>query len=164
MINENLFNELKEWRLEKSRELKLPAFCIFNNSTLIDISETSIESKSDLLQIKGIGSAKIEAYGDDLIKIIQDYNENDDAKAEVIESKTEENKVILTEKPKKKIVKDITKNRVVPIHIEKDTEQRIKSYLKGKASEMVIKYTLINSGYSVLRGERWLNYHIMKKP
>ncbi len=162
-MDDSLFNELKKWRLEKSKELKIPAYCIFHNKTLEELSEANIQSKSDLLQIKGIGTTTVESYGDGIIDIIKNHNPLEEIKEEIQEEKEETN-VIFLEKPKKKVVTDVTKERIVKINIEPEIEQRIRNYVGGKASEMVIKHTLINSGYSVLRGENWLHYHLKKKP
>jgi len=162
-MNEDLFQKLSEWRLRKAKELKVPAYVIFHNSTLIDICESKIYQKTDLLQIKGIGPKRIEEYGDEITKLIQDYYEHDHN--EIIDKLDEkERKEIVPKQKRKKVKVDLGKKKVISISIDKITEQRIKSHLKGRASEMVVKYTFINSGYSVLRGERWLNYHLTKKP
>lgn len=153
MKNNKLFNKLKEWRLNKSKELKIPAFCILNNKTLTTISETEINNKSELIQIKGVGSTVVKKYGSDIINIICKGTKNE----KVIEKKSSKQK-------EKNVVRDVTQKKMQKFSLSKEDERRIKTHLKGRASEMAIKTTLVNLGYTVLRGEKWLSYHLKNKP
>ena len=67
-----LFNQLKEWRLAKTYEDGFySAYMVFNDKELINILTANIETKEDLLNVKGIGKIKYEKYGDDLFQILK---------------------------------------------------------------------------------------------
>ncbi len=63
------FNALKTWRAEVAREHKLPAYVIFHDTTLATIAALDPKSKDDLSGVSGIGTKKLEAYGDDLLRV-----------------------------------------------------------------------------------------------
>ena len=74
-LNMDLFNELNQYRLDKSKEKNIPVYCILNNSTMELISESIPipTSNAELLFIKGIGKKTIESYGDDITEITKKY-------------------------------------------------------------------------------------------
>lgn len=61
---------LKEWRREQLRGTTLPAYTILNDETLSLLAATQIASLQDLTRIKGIGPAKLERYGDELLELL----------------------------------------------------------------------------------------------
>ncbi|MDI6730021.1 MAG: HRDC domain-containing protein [Candidatus Altarchaeum sp.] len=68
--NPGLLNELKFWRKKVAEEEKIPAYCIFHDATLIEISNSLPSSKSDLIKIRGFGKKRIDKYGNDVLKIV----------------------------------------------------------------------------------------------
>lgn len=66
-----LFGELRRWRLEESRERKLPAFAVFTDHTLLAIADRAPASTSELLQVPGVGQSKLERYGDAVLDIVK---------------------------------------------------------------------------------------------
>ncbi|WP_332777607.1 RecQ family ATP-dependent DNA helicase [Polaromonas sp.] len=60
---------LKAWRAEVAREHNLPAFVIFHDATLRAIAERAPLSLHDLEGISGIGVKKLEAYGNEVIRV-----------------------------------------------------------------------------------------------
>jgi superfamily II DNA helicase RecQ len=64
---------LKTWRKDKSNEMQQPEFMIFPNATLTALAKMKPRSMSELGKIKGIGHAKIERYGDDLMAILNAF-------------------------------------------------------------------------------------------
>jgi len=68
-----LFDALKRWRLKIARELGVPAFHILYNSTLNELVSQRPQTKTELLEIKGIGPAKLERFGQSLLEIIAEY-------------------------------------------------------------------------------------------
>lgn len=66
-----LFNELRQWRLERSKELRLPAFAVFTNDTLLAIADRAPTTESELLQIPGLGPVKKEKFGHEVLAIVQ---------------------------------------------------------------------------------------------
>jgi DNA helicase-2/ATP-dependent DNA helicase PcrA len=66
-VDEGLLAALKEWRVAKSRELKVPAYVIFTDATLIAIAEQRPADDSGLVSISGIGATKLERFGADVL-------------------------------------------------------------------------------------------------
>jgi superfamily II DNA helicase RecQ len=66
----DLFAQLKAWRLERARSQGVPAFVVFNDRTLEAIVSARPTSPEALLDVPGIGPAKLEAYGDDLLDLL----------------------------------------------------------------------------------------------
>jgi ATP-dependent DNA helicase RecQ len=60
---------LKAWRAEVAREHNLPAFVIFHDATLRAIAERAPQGLDDLEGISGIGVKKLQAYGDDVLRV-----------------------------------------------------------------------------------------------
>ena len=63
------FINLKAWRAEVAREHNLPAYVIFHDATLAAIAEAAPQSLSDLQGISGIGAKKLEAYGEQVLRV-----------------------------------------------------------------------------------------------
>lgn len=66
-----LFEDLRDWRQQEAASQGLPAFAIFSNKTLKAIAIVRPDSMDKLAGIKGIGPAKLDAYGADLLRIIR---------------------------------------------------------------------------------------------
>jgi hypothetical protein len=65
----DLYNALKSWRLEQSRADKVPAYVIFNDRTLEEISSVRPRTVGELLGINGIGPSKVDRYGDQILAL-----------------------------------------------------------------------------------------------
>ena len=65
-----LYNRLKSWRLDMSRELNVKAFQIFSDKTLIDICQTGPTTKEELYDIYGMGPNKVRRFGESILKIV----------------------------------------------------------------------------------------------
>jgi ATP-dependent DNA helicase RecQ len=63
------FDALKAWRAEVAREHGLPAYVIFHDATLAAIAEREPRSLADLQGISGIGAAKLERYGEEVLRV-----------------------------------------------------------------------------------------------
>ena len=59
----DLLNALRVLRLSIAKKQKLPAYTIFHDSALIQMSERKPINKSDMLDIDGVGPIKFEKYG-----------------------------------------------------------------------------------------------------
>ncbi len=68
----DLVDRLKRWRLAQATAQGVPAYVIFNDATLDALAARRPSSGSALLEIPGIGPAKLEAYGDDLLDLLAD--------------------------------------------------------------------------------------------
>jgi ATP-dependent DNA helicase RecQ len=65
------FAELKLWRAEVARAHNLPAYVIFHDATLAAIAALAPQSLRDLENVSGIGAKKLEAYGADVLRVVQ---------------------------------------------------------------------------------------------
>ena len=63
------FINLKAWRAEVAREHNLPAYVIFHDATLAAIAERNPATLDDLQGISGMGVKKLEAYGEDVVRV-----------------------------------------------------------------------------------------------
>jgi DNA helicase-2/ATP-dependent DNA helicase PcrA len=63
---------LRAWRLERAREDGVPPYVVFHDTTLHAIADAQPKSLGDLSQIAGVGPAKLERYGDDLLALLAD--------------------------------------------------------------------------------------------
>ncbi len=73
-----LYDQLRERRTMLAGHEKLPAYCIFSNKTLQEMTIKLPQSKEAFLQINGVGDVKVEKYADDFLPIIRDYCKGQD--------------------------------------------------------------------------------------
>ena len=67
----SLFDKLKEWRINKSREEGyMGAYMVFSDDTLLNLVSGNVHKKEDLLKIKGIGNKKYNKYGDEVYNLL----------------------------------------------------------------------------------------------
>jgi ATP-dependent DNA helicase PIF1 len=71
VLSNEIIEKLKKYRYNQSKLYNLPSYCIFTNKTLHDLSVKGALSKEDLFLINGLGSKKIEKYGEDILDIIK---------------------------------------------------------------------------------------------
>jgi DNA helicase II / ATP-dependent DNA helicase PcrA len=76
-VDEELFERLRAWRLERSKELKQPAFCVFTDATLTRIAEVRPQTTQELATIGGVGPAKLTAYAADVLELCSAANAAD---------------------------------------------------------------------------------------
>ena len=67
---EDLFEALKALRLRIAAESGVPPYVVFTNASLRDMCLRMPRSKSDFLEVSGVGSAKAERYGDAFLEEI----------------------------------------------------------------------------------------------
>ena len=68
----HLFRALRDLRARLAKEQNVPAYVIFHDSTLRNIAERRPDSLSELAQVGGIGGAKLERYGSDVLEVIRE--------------------------------------------------------------------------------------------
>jgi DNA helicase-2/ATP-dependent DNA helicase PcrA len=68
-----LFEALRAWRRDQSREADVAAYVIFNDATLGALCQQRPRSRKDLLQVPGIGAVKAQRFGDDVLAIIAEH-------------------------------------------------------------------------------------------
>jgi ATP-dependent DNA helicase RecQ len=65
------FSALKAWRAEVAREHGLPAYVIFHDATLAEMARSHPDSLDALSQVSGVGAKKLEAYGREILRVLQ---------------------------------------------------------------------------------------------
>jgi ATP-dependent DNA helicase RecQ len=70
-----LFEVLKALRLKLAKEANLPAYAIFNDNTLKEMSRVKPLFEKDLLDISGVGKHKISHYGAYFLEAIRAFNQ-----------------------------------------------------------------------------------------
>lgn len=70
---ENIREELKSYRLNKSKELNIRPYFIYSNEEMERIIDTFPATKEDFLSIKGFKEKKFELYGEDILNIFKKY-------------------------------------------------------------------------------------------
>jgi ATP-dependent DNA helicase RecQ len=69
--NPTLFDALRAWRAEQAKTQGVPAYVILHDKTLHELADRQPTSPDDLLDVPGIGQAKAERYGSDLLVLIR---------------------------------------------------------------------------------------------
>ncbi|WP_238915153.1 DNA helicase RecQ [Clostridium sp. YIM B02555] len=77
LLNKELFEALKKWRKEKAYKERIKPYIIFSDTSLIAISNSKPKTIEELLEIRGVGIKKIEAYGKELLNIVQITDERE---------------------------------------------------------------------------------------
>lgn len=77
-VDPALLDTLRAWRLEESRERGVPAYVVFTDATLAAIAERKPASAEALLEIPGIGPAKLDAYGSAVLRLVGELAEAGD--------------------------------------------------------------------------------------
>lgn len=68
-VDETLVDRLKTWRLETAVASSVPAYVVLTDKTLLAIAAARPSTERELIMISGIGPAKLDAYGDDILSI-----------------------------------------------------------------------------------------------
>ena len=64
------YEALKAWRAEVARSHNLPAYVIFHDATLAAIAQAEPQDLDALQGIAGIGAKKLDAYGDEVLRVV----------------------------------------------------------------------------------------------
>ena len=67
-----LFQLLRRWRSDTAKEQAVPAYVILHDKTLRELAEVRPVSHGLLASITGMGSAKIEHYGEEILALIRE--------------------------------------------------------------------------------------------
>ncbi len=65
-----LLRRLKTWRSTEAKRRGVPAYVIFHDTTLEELASLKPSDRGHLRAVRGVGAAKIEQYGDDLLLIL----------------------------------------------------------------------------------------------
>lgn len=98
-----LARELRSWRYERANEIEKPAFVVFSNAALAGIAHLRPTTLTELLKVPGVGPAKVNAYGEEIIGIVRSHLEDDDfERGETVSEACEaDNHDVVSDAPKK---------------------------------------------------------------
>ncbi len=69
----NLYSALRALRSELAKNEAVPAYVIFSNATLADMTKKVPRSMSDFFNVSGVGAYKADKYGKYFLRAIEDY-------------------------------------------------------------------------------------------
>ncbi|WP_430780921.1 ATP-dependent DNA helicase UvrD2 [Actinoplanes sp. G11-F43] len=76
-LDEDLYERLQVWRANVAAGLKVPAFVVFTDATLVAMAERRPSDPAQLLAIAGIGSRKLGQYGDAVFALVAGASPDD---------------------------------------------------------------------------------------
>ena len=68
--DEGVYDQLRQWRLETARAQGVPAYVILHDKTLRELAQSRPGSHRELLEVAGVGEAKAERYGADILRLV----------------------------------------------------------------------------------------------
>ncbi len=69
-VDDALFDRLRSWRSERARADSVPAYVVFPDATLRELAAVQPGTLAELAGIKGVGPAKLERYGEDVLAVV----------------------------------------------------------------------------------------------
>ena len=70
-VDEGVYEALRSWRREVSKEHGVPAYTVFHDSTLRELARVRPQTLNELRSISGIGATKLERYGEALLETLR---------------------------------------------------------------------------------------------
>ena len=61
---------LRAWRRARSHADGVPAYVVLHDATLRDVAATKPTTLGELAAVKGLGPAKVERYGGDILEVV----------------------------------------------------------------------------------------------
>ena len=72
-----LWERLRALRMRISKELDIPPFVVFHDSTLAEMVEEKPTTREELLQITGVGEQKADKYGEQFLEVLKSPTEGE---------------------------------------------------------------------------------------
>ena len=69
---EQRYAALKAWRADIAREHNVPAYVVFHDSVLAEMARSEPQNLADLRQISGVGEKKLDAYGRQILRVLEE--------------------------------------------------------------------------------------------
>jgi superfamily II DNA helicase RecQ len=66
---EQLAGRIREWRATEAKRLKVPAYVVLHDRTLAALARARPKNPRELLGIDGIGPAKVERFGEEILRL-----------------------------------------------------------------------------------------------
>lgn len=76
IVNDELFDKLRELRKLLAEAEQVPAYVVFSDVTLREMSKKLPETEAEFLRLKGVGEKKLERYGSAFLQVIKQYKED----------------------------------------------------------------------------------------
>lgn len=73
--NPQLYEQLRELRNETARQMHVPAYVVFTDKTLLEMSTYLPVTRDEMLMISGVAQAKYEKYGQEFMAVIRKYKD-----------------------------------------------------------------------------------------
>lgn len=70
-LDRELYARLRDWRSDQAEAQRVPAFVVFTDATLTAIAEQRPADIAALVAIPGIGAAKLQRYGAEVIELVR---------------------------------------------------------------------------------------------
>ncbi len=70
-MDQEVFEHLRAWRLQLSKEWQVPAFHVMSDKVLREVAWAKPESEAQFLEVSGLGPKKWEAFGPRLVKFMR---------------------------------------------------------------------------------------------
>ncbi len=80
LLQDDFAQQIRLWRSTMAKALNVPAYRIFSDKTLIDLTEKHPLYVSQLTQVHGLGEKKVADFGQELIRYIRQYTVKQDLK------------------------------------------------------------------------------------
>ena len=72
-VGDPLFDALRACRRELAEEAGVPPYVVFHDSTLREMAAAKPRNRDALARITGIGTRKLDAYGDAFLSVLRQY-------------------------------------------------------------------------------------------
>jgi DNA helicase-2/ATP-dependent DNA helicase PcrA len=69
-VDDELLVALREWRGERARALRVPAYVVLTDATVRAIAEQRPADTAALVAIPGIGAEKLARFGDEVLALV----------------------------------------------------------------------------------------------
>lgn len=66
-----LFEQLRTLRMELAKKQKVPPYMVFSDKTLVDLCLRRPSDQEEMLEVSGVGEAKLAKYGEAFLQVIQ---------------------------------------------------------------------------------------------
>ena len=65
-----VFIRLREWRKAAAEKEGVPVYTVFTNEQLAQMVQKKVSSKAGLKEIEGVGEARVEKYGEGVLRVL----------------------------------------------------------------------------------------------
>ena len=69
-LDQSLYEDLRDARQQMAKKRRVPAYVIFHDKTLVELAKIRPQSFEEMLEINGIGEAKLKKFGQTLLDVI----------------------------------------------------------------------------------------------